>query len=85
MTNALDSLRSSTITLSASLTNRPSFSESLRVGAEIFHTLKNIIKLTETQLAGSGGWINANLTEEQVKKSKLVPNMDNIFYLPLIS
>jgi len=35
--------------------------------------------VAETQLAGSGGWINAELTDEQVAKSKLVPNMDKHF------
>jgi hypothetical protein len=35
--------------------------------------------LTEIQLDGSGGWINADLTDEQVTKSKLVPNMDKHF------
>ena len=28
-----------------------------------------------TELQGSGGWINADITDEQVEKSKLVPNM----------
>ena len=35
--------------------------------------------MTEIQLDGSGGWINADLTDEQVTKSKLVPNMDKHF------
>jgi len=35
--------------------------------------------LTEIQLEGSGGWIKADLTEEQVKESKLVPNMEKYF------
>ena len=38
-----------------------------------------MIKLTEIQLAGSGGWIHADLTDDQVKESKLVPNMDKYF------
>jgi uncharacterized protein with PIN domain len=39
--------------------------------------------LAEIQLAGSGGWINTNLTEEQVIKSKLVPNIDKHFLASL--
>ena len=39
--------------------------------------------MTEIQLAGSGGWINANLTDEQVTKSKLVPNIDKHFLASL--
>jgi len=35
--------------------------------------------LTEIQLAGSGGWVNADLKDEQVAKSKLVPNIDKHF------
>jgi hypothetical protein len=35
--------------------------------------------LTEIQLDGSGGWVNADLTDEQVTKSKLVPNVDKHF------
>ncbi len=35
--------------------------------------------MTEIQLDGSGGWINADLTDEQVTKSKLVPNIDKHF------
>ena len=35
--------------------------------------------MTEIQLAGSGGWVNAELNDEQVAKSKLVPNMDKHF------
>ena len=45
--------------------------------------MKYIIKLTEIQLAGSGGWVNADLTDEQVKKSKLVPNIDKHFLASL--
>ena len=29
--------------------------------------------MTEIQLEGSGGWVKADLTDEQVKESKLVP------------
>ena len=39
--------------------------------------------MTEIQLDGSGGWINADLTDEQVTKSKLVPNMDKHFLASL--
>ncbi|MBT8243590.1 MAG: hypothetical protein HKP34_07860 [Nitrosopumilus sp.] len=39
--------------------------------------------MTELQLAGSGGWIYADVTEEQVTKSKLVPNMDKHFLAPI--
>ena len=39
--------------------------------------------MTEIQLAGSGGWINADLTDEQVTKSKLVPNIDKHFLASL--
>ena len=39
--------------------------------------------MTEIQLAGSGGWVNAELTDEQVTKSKLVPNMDKHFLASL--
>ena len=39
--------------------------------------------MTEIQLDGSGGWINADLTEEQATKSKLVPNMDKYFLASL--
>jgi hypothetical protein len=35
--------------------------------------------LTEIQLDGSGGWIKADITDEQVTKSKLVPNIDKHF------
>jgi uncharacterized protein with PIN domain len=35
--------------------------------------------LTEIQLDGSGGWIKADLTDEQVTKSKLVPNIEKHF------
>jgi len=35
--------------------------------------------LTVIQLAGSGGWINAELDDKQVIKSKLVPNIDKHF------
>jgi len=35
--------------------------------------------LTEIQLEGSGGWVKADLTDEQVKESKLVPNMEKYF------
>ena len=31
------------------------------------------------QLAGSGGWVNTELDDEQVIKSKLVPNIDKHF------
>ncbi len=39
--------------------------------------------MTEIQLAGSGGWVHAELTDEQVTKSKLVPNMDKHFLASL--
>jgi uncharacterized protein with PIN domain len=39
--------------------------------------------LTEIQLSGSGGWVSAELTDEQVTKSKLVPNMDKHFLASL--
>ena len=39
--------------------------------------------MTEIQLAGSGGWVNADLTDEQVTKSKLVPNIDKHFLASL--
>ncbi len=39
--------------------------------------------MAEIQLSGSGGWINADLTDEQITKSKLVPNMDKYFLAPL--
>jgi len=39
--------------------------------------------LTEIQLAGSGGWVNADLTDEQITKSKLVPNIDKHFLASL--
>jgi hypothetical protein len=32
--------------------------------------------MVEIKLEGSGGWINADLTDEQVTKSKLVPNIE---------
>ena len=35
------------------------------------------------QLAGSGGWVEAELTEEQAAKSKLVPNIDKHFLASL--
>ena len=35
--------------------------------------------MTEIQLEGSGGWVKADLTDEQVKESKLVPNMEKYF------
>jgi uncharacterized protein with PIN domain len=39
--------------------------------------------LTQIQLAGSGGWVDADLTDEQVTKSKLVPNIDKHFLASL--
>ena len=39
--------------------------------------------MTATELQGSGGWINADITDEQVEKSKLVPNMDKHFLASL--
>ncbi len=39
--------------------------------------------MTEIQLAGSGGWVNADLTDEQITKSKLIPNMDKHFLASL--
>ena len=35
--------------------------------------------MTGIQLDGSGGWIKADLTDEQVSKSKLVPNIEKHF------
>ena len=35
--------------------------------------------MTATELQGSGGWVNAELTDEEVQKSKLVPNIDKHF------
>ena len=39
--------------------------------------------MTEIQLVGSGGWINVELTDEEVVKSKLVPNIDKHFLASL--
>ena len=39
--------------------------------------------MTETKLEGSGGWINADLTDNQVTKSKLVPNINKYFLASL--
>ena len=39
--------------------------------------------MTQIRLEGSGGWINADLTDEQVTKSKLVPNIDKHFLASL--
>lgn len=39
--------------------------------------------MTVIQLAGSGGWVNAELTDEEVTKSKLVPNVDKHFLASL--
>ncbi|MDA0756055.1 MAG: hypothetical protein O3C04_00460 [Crenarchaeota archaeon] len=39
--------------------------------------------MTATELQGSGGWINTELTDYEVKKSKLVPNMDKHFLASL--
>ena len=35
--------------------------------------------MTAIELKGSGGWVNAELTDEEVSKSKLVPNIDKHF------
>ena len=35
--------------------------------------------MTGIQLEGSGGWVYADLTDEQVARSKLVPNIDKHF------
>lgn len=39
--------------------------------------------MTEIQLAGSGGWINTDVTDEQAAKSKLVPNIEKHFLASL--
>ena len=39
--------------------------------------------MTATELQGSGGWVNAELTDEEVQKSKLVPNIDKHFLASL--
>ena len=39
--------------------------------------------MAETRLEGSGGWISAEITDEQAKQSKLVPNIDKHFLAPL--
>ena len=39
--------------------------------------------MTAIELQGSGGWVNAELTDEEVTKSKLVPNIDKHFLASL--
>tara|TARA_Y100000590_G_scaffold18292_1_gene21811 strand:- start:5093 stop:5413 length:321 start_codon:yes stop_codon:yes gene_type:complete len=39
--------------------------------------------VTETQLIGSGGWVNAELTDEEITKSKLAPQIDKHFLASL--
>ena len=39
--------------------------------------------MTAIELQGSGGWVNAELTDEEVSKSKLVPNIDKHFLASL--
>ncbi len=39
--------------------------------------------MTETQLIGSGGWVNAELTDEEITKSKLAPQIDKHFLASL--
>ena len=44
---------------------------------------KNKLLLTIIELQGSGGWVSAELTDEEVSKSKLVPNIDKHFLASL--
>ena len=39
--------------------------------------------MTAIELQGSGGWVYAELTDEEVTKSKLVPNIDKHFLASL--
>ena len=39
--------------------------------------------MTTIELQGSGGWVSAKLTDEEVSKSKLVPNIDKHFLASL--
>ena len=39
--------------------------------------------MTAIELQGSGGWVNAELTDEEVTKSKLVPNTVSYTHLTL--
>ena len=39
--------------------------------------------MTAIELQGSGGWVNAELTDDEVSKSKLVPNIDKHFLASL--
>ena len=39
--------------------------------------------MTIIELQGSGGWVSAELTDEEVSKSKLVPNIDKHFLASL--
>ena len=39
--------------------------------------------MTTIELQGSGGWVSAELTDEEVSKSKLVPNIDKHFLASL--
>ena len=39
--------------------------------------------MTATELQGSGGWVNAELTDEEIEKSKLVPSMEKYFLASL--
>ena len=39
--------------------------------------------MTAIELQGSGGWVNAELTDEEIIKSKLVPNIDKHFLASL--
>ncbi len=39
--------------------------------------------MTAIELQGSGGWVNAELTDEEVSKSKLVPNINKHFLASL--
>ena len=39
--------------------------------------------MTTIELQGSGGWVSAELTDKEVSKSKLVPNIDKHFLASL--
>ena len=39
--------------------------------------------MTAIELQGSGGWVNAELTDDEVSKSKLVPDIDKHFLASL--
>ena len=47
------------------------------------HVLQKQIIMTAIELQGSGGWVNAELTDEEITKSKLVPNIDKHFLASL--